>query len=109
MSDLECAPLTPFDAMASSCLVVGFHGNGGLEYPSDANGVWLRPDPLKETADPPAEPLRGVEQVNPGIDALRRAGQATAADLNPDRTAKHRKSPIVAESPPVRLRLRADH
>lgn len=33
--------LPPLEAMASGCVVVGFHGGGGKEYTSDYNGLWV--------------------------------------------------------------------
>ncbi len=32
--------LPPIEAMACGCVVVGFHGGGGLEYASSENGYW---------------------------------------------------------------------
>ncbi len=32
--------LPPIEAMACGCIVVGFHGGGGLEYASSENGYW---------------------------------------------------------------------
>ena len=75
---LECAPLTPLEAMASGCVVVGFHGYGGQDYASAQNGLWLRPDFLEETADALAEALVGTERGDPKFAAIRHAGFATA-------------------------------
>jgi hypothetical protein len=87
MCDLECAPLTPLEAMASDCLVVGFHGYGGLEYATAENGIWLRPDHLEETADALAEAVRCVERDDPHAREQRAAGRATAARFNRAATA----------------------
>jgi glycosyltransferase involved in cell wall biosynthesis len=75
---LECAPLTPLDAMASGCVVAGFHGYGGQDYANVDNGIWLRPDFLEETADALAEALLGIERGDPKFGAIRDAGFATA-------------------------------
>ncbi|HYV39785.1 MAG TPA: glycosyltransferase family 4 protein [Gemmataceae bacterium] len=40
MSHLEGLGLPPLEAMASGCVVVGFHGYGGLEYATPQNGLW---------------------------------------------------------------------
>jgi glycosyltransferase involved in cell wall biosynthesis len=82
MCDLECVPLTPLEAMACGCIVVGAHGYGGLEYANDANGVWLRPDYLEETADALAQTMLAVERDDPASRAMRAAGAATAQRYN---------------------------
>jgi glycosyltransferase involved in cell wall biosynthesis len=86
LCDRECAPLTPLEAMASGCVVVGFHGYGGLEYATQANGIWLRPDFLEETADALAQAVIGIEQNAPPYQAMRAAGLATAKQFNRERT-----------------------
>ncbi len=75
---LECAPLTPLEAMACGCVVVGFHGYGGQDYANAQNGIWLRPDFLEETADALAAAVLGIERGDPKFTALRTAGFATA-------------------------------
>ncbi len=42
--------LPPLEAMASGCVVVGFHGDGGLEYASEDNGFWCEEGNLVECA-----------------------------------------------------------
>jgi glycosyltransferase involved in cell wall biosynthesis len=83
---LECAPLTPLEAMASGCVVVGFHGYGGQDYANAQNGLWLRPDFLEETADALAEAVLGVESGDPKFSAMRNAGFATARSYSETRT-----------------------
>ena len=41
MSKNEGLGLPPLEAMASGCLVCGFHGEGGKEYASEHNGWWV--------------------------------------------------------------------
>jgi glycosyltransferase involved in cell wall biosynthesis len=86
MCDRECVPLTPLEAMAAECVVVGFHGYGGLEYATDANGLWLRPDYLEETADALAQAVAGIETDAPSSRSMRTAGAATARLFNRART-----------------------
>ena len=43
LSQNEGFGLPPIEAMACGCLVVGFHGQGGLEYARPDNGIW-RPE-----------------------------------------------------------------
>jgi len=40
LSDKESFGLPPLEAMASGCVVAGFHGDGGREYMSEGNGWW---------------------------------------------------------------------
>ena len=41
LSFTEGLGLPPLEAMAAGCLVVGFHGLGGVEYARDDNGFWV--------------------------------------------------------------------
>lgn len=41
LSKNEGLGLPPLEAMASGCLVCGFHGGGGQEYATDLNGWWV--------------------------------------------------------------------
>jgi len=40
LSDKDPLGLPPLEAMASGCVLAGFHGGGGLEYMTSANGWW---------------------------------------------------------------------
>jgi glycosyltransferase involved in cell wall biosynthesis len=82
LCERECVPLTALEAMASGCIVVGFHGYGGQEYATDDNGIWLRPDHLEETADALADALAGVEADSVRSHGLRAAALATAQRFN---------------------------
>ncbi len=42
--------LPPIEAMASGCIVVGFHGDGGKEYASSENGYWCDWNDITECA-----------------------------------------------------------
>ncbi len=37
----EATPMPPLMAMATGCLVAGFHGHGGLGYMDESNGFWV--------------------------------------------------------------------
>lgn len=87
MCDLECAPLTPLEAMACGCIVVGFHGYGGLEYADATNGVWMRPDYLEETADALAQAVIAIEQNDVDTQRLRAGALETAQRFNADVTS----------------------
>lgn len=86
LSDMECCPLTPLEAMSSGCLVVGFHGYGGMEYASKDNGIWISPDALEETADALAGAMTGFQSQDPEFVRMRDNGMATAKSFNERRT-----------------------
>jgi hypothetical protein len=85
LSRLEGFGLPPIEAMASGCVVVGYHGQGGLEYARPDNGFWC------PEADPYAcvAALRNVVEMflnedaklGPVIDAAKQ----TAAPYTPQR------------------------
>lgn len=85
---LECCPLTPLEAMASGCSVVGFHGYGGLEYATPENGIWLPNDYLEETADALAQSVRDFVAGNARYESFVTQGAATAKRFNRDETMK---------------------
>ncbi|WP_122050499.1 glycosyltransferase family 4 protein [Asaia bogorensis] len=51
LSRQEALPLTPLEAMASRCALVGFHGTGGKDYASHRNGYWFSPEQCEEIVD----------------------------------------------------------
>lgn len=60
LSKREGLGLPPLEAMASGCLVAGFHGIGGMEYASSENGFWCDEDDLFGCASALAEACRTV-------------------------------------------------
>lgn len=50
LSKDEGLGLPPLEAMAAGCLVAGFTGQGGQEYATPANGVWVSEGQLPELA-----------------------------------------------------------
>jgi glycosyltransferase involved in cell wall biosynthesis len=44
LARLEGLGLPPIEAMASGAAVVGFHGDGGREYATSKNGLWVQPE-----------------------------------------------------------------
>jgi glycosyltransferase involved in cell wall biosynthesis len=83
---MEANPLTPLEAMASGCIVVGYHGTGGLEYATHRNGFWLSPEQFEEVADAIARVLTGLRHDDPTLKAMREDGYRTAAMFNQKRT-----------------------
>lgn len=79
LSKNEGLGLPPLEAMASGCLVCGFHGEGGQEYASEQNGWWVSEGDWMQFA-------QGIHKALTASDAdvaLRRvAGRETAARFN---------------------------
>jgi hypothetical protein len=57
-----------------------------MEYATDANGAWLRPDYLEETADALARVILAIEKDEPVHHAMYAAGIATAKRFSPGAT-----------------------
>ncbi len=75
----EALALTPLEAMASGCVVVGYHGDGVLNYATAANGLWFGFDDVEAVADALARTVRAVRDGELWVDDMRAAGAATAA------------------------------
>ncbi|MFN7308416.1 MAG: glycosyltransferase, partial [Acetobacteraceae bacterium] len=66
----EALPLTPIEAMASGCAIVGYHGWGGLDYANAANGRWFGHDEVEGVIDALAEVLDGLSRQDPAMTAM---------------------------------------
>lgn len=88
LCNLESLGITPLEAMASGCAVVGFHGYGGMEYATPHNGIWLPSDHLEETADALAQVIRDFVLGNSRYQGLVANGALTAKRFNREQTMK---------------------
>ena len=80
LSHLEGFGLPPVEAMAAEALVVGFHGEGGLDYATRANGYWCPTGDLEGCV---AALARAVALADAGLsESLLAGGRATAAQYN---------------------------
>jgi len=77
LSNRESFGLVPVEAMAAGCLVAGYHGYGGLEYATAANGFWYGADENEKVADSIAHLLRGIGSRADWVAAMRDATRAT--------------------------------
>jgi hypothetical protein len=86
LSSMESFGLVPIEAMASGCIVVGFHGYGGMEYASPENGFWFSPEFLDQVVDALASAITGLERGEGILDSMRSAGHKTAERYSRERT-----------------------
>ncbi len=79
--------LPPVEAMAAGCVIVGFHGGGGRDYATAANGVWFGGDDIDACADGLIDVLRALRdgRRRGWIASLTAGGRATAAHYSPAR------------------------
>jgi hypothetical protein len=82
LSHFEGLGLIPIEAMASGCLVAGYHGHGGLEYARPENGFWFGADEHEAVADALHKLIKGVENGEEWIQEMRDAGQRVADAYN---------------------------
>ena len=71
--------LPPLEAMASGTFVVGFTGDGGMEYASQENGLWCHPEDWIGCADRLAEALEIVTSDPARYAKLVQGARRTAA------------------------------
>lgn len=76
LSKNEGLGLPPLEAMASGCLVCGFHGEGGQEYASEQNGWWVSEGDWMQFAHAIDKALTANDA---DVELRRVAGQETAA------------------------------
>lgn len=77
LSRLEGLGLTPLEAMACGCVVVGFTGVGGREYATSLNGFWTENEDCRQCVDDLATAIRLVRAEDPIARAMVQSGYAT--------------------------------
>lgn len=83
LSRLEGFGLPPVEAMAAEAVVVGFHGEGGREYATTDNGVWVADGAIAACVSALGELCDRLKADDPSIRAMRAAGRRTAAAYSP--------------------------
>jgi len=78
LSRQEAAPLTPLEAMASRCALVGFHGTGGIDYATPYNGHWFSPEQCEEIVDCIASLIFEISHGAPRVDRMLDEAEKTA-------------------------------
>jgi len=86
LSRQEALPLTPLEAMASRCALVGFHGTGGKDYASHRNGHWFSPEQCEEIVDCLAGLIFDISQHAPHVDRMLDEAQKTASAYSVEAT-----------------------
>ena len=85
LSSDESLGLPPLEAMASGCLVAGYHGEGGREYISDLNGWWAEAGDARACVDGLAAALDLLDRRAPELELRRAAMTQTVARYSPQR------------------------
>lgn len=80
----EGCPLPPLEAMASKCVVVGYHGEGGAEYLTDATAYPVPFGDILGYAATVERVLRAIDDDPAEVDARVRAGHDLARDRYSD-------------------------
>ncbi|WP_336762608.1 glycosyltransferase family 4 protein [Asaia sp. VD9] len=82
LSRQEALPLTPLEAMASRCALVGFHGTGGKDYATHRNGYWFSPEECEEIVDCLATLIYDMKHHSPRIDRMLHEAEKTASQYS---------------------------
>lgn len=85
LSSGESLGLPPLEAMASGCLVAGYHGGGGREYINDLNGWWAEAGDRQACVDGLAAAFDLLDRRDPELELRRAAMMQTVAQYSPQR------------------------
>ena len=80
--------LPPVEAMACGCIVVGFHGNGGLEYASKDNGFWCEGNDIIECAKTLGHVISLINNEDEKISKIKSHALKKASEYSFDRQEK---------------------
>jgi hypothetical protein len=85
LSNRDSFGLPPLEAMASGCLVAGFHGDGGKEYISQDNGWWVESGDLISCAKGIASAFRLLDEGGEKLTRIKSEMSLTVNKYSPDR------------------------
>ena len=74
--------LPPLEAMASGCVIVGFHGGGGKEYTSNYNGLWLERRDIEAYVSLLGKLCEIVKEAGPSYRSLLEHGYKTQKNFS---------------------------
>jgi FkbM family methyltransferase len=77
LSDKESFGLPPLEAMASGCVVAGFHGDGGREYMHEGNGWWAETGDWRACVHGLAAALTTFDKGGEGLEGYHRRAMQT--------------------------------
>jgi FkbM family methyltransferase len=77
LSDKESFGLPPLEAMASGCVVAGFHGDGGREYMNEGNGWWAETGDWRACVHGLASALETFDKGGEGLEGYHRRAMQT--------------------------------
>ena len=77
LSDKESFGLPPLEAMASGCVVAGFHGDGGREYMNEGNGWWAETGDWRACVHGLAAALEVFDKGGEGLEGYHRCAMQT--------------------------------
>lgn len=86
LSRQEASPLTPLEAMASRCALVGLLGTGGKDYATPHNGRWFSPEQCEEIVDCIASLLFDISHGAPSVDSMLDEAEKTAKQYSVNAT-----------------------
>ena len=84
MNRFEGFGLPPLEAMACGCIVVGFHGWGGLDYARSDNGFWCEEENLTECVKKLGEVCTLFKRNSERLTQMRNRAMETAAGYDPE-------------------------
>ncbi|MBX7167241.1 MAG: glycosyltransferase [Pirellulales bacterium] len=84
LSHLEGLGLPPLEAMAAGALVVGFHGEGGREYATPDNGLWVDEGQLDACVTALGRALQIAIGEPETYEQMLAGGRQTAARFSPE-------------------------
>ncbi len=80
--------LPPIEAMACGCIVVGFHGGGGLEYASSENGYWCEEGDIIECVRTLGNVISNIKNNDKKVNKVRSQALKKAGEYTFDRQEK---------------------
>ena len=84
LSHRESFGLPPLEAMASGCLVAGFHGDGGREYMHRNNGWWADPGDWQACVNGLASAVRVFDERGAAFSKIQSEMAATVSRYQPE-------------------------
>lgn len=85
LSHRDSLGLPPLEAMASGCLVAGFHGEGGREYATAENGWWADDGDWRRCVDGLDAALRATEEGGEPLERRLSSMRDTVKRYSPER------------------------